>query len=613
MVDPASVPIEKLHRLLGAHCLNNGGARFCVWAPTHDQVFVLLPDHQRRVKMSRLGGGYHVADVHDVAEGELYQYELAGRSDEATARTRPDPASRFQPRGVHGPSMVVAPYDQWNDDDWKGVRREQLIVYELHVGAFTQAGTYTAAIDRLDELVDLGITAIELMPLADAAGRWNWGYDGVNLYAPNRNYGSPGELSRFVDAAHRRGLAVFLDVVYNHLGPEGNYLGDCGPYLSAEHHTPWGSAPNFDDPTHGTQLRRFFIANAIHWLDEYHFDGLRIDAIHCMRDDSEQHVAAELAQGVRDWSRASGRSALLIAESNVYDPNMLMPLEHGGMGFDAEWCDDFLHSVFAVARPGEHLCHRPYHAGTDLDQTLRFGFVYEGSLREQRGRRTPPRRVMTDCLVYSIQHHDFIGNHPLGKRLHQRTSLDFQKAAAALMLLCPAVPMLFMGEEFACEHPFKFFVDFTDDPLRKAVVDGRKREYPQHDWSAGTLPIDDEAFFDSKIGAAEDGNLEMRSWYQRLIALRKAWRDQCLISDTNLSIVNDIDAGIYSIRYRNRGVMATVAARLSEVESGPERTIRLGDWMEEDLGQLVLDSRPEVTASGDLQENHAKVFFRQRA
>ncbi len=612
MVDPASVPIEKLHRLLGAHPLEDGSTRFCVWAPTHDRVVVVLPDRHRRVEMSPLRDGYHIAEVKDVAAGELYQFEFAGRSDEVGATARPDPASRFQPRGVHGPSMVVAPYDQWNDDDWKGARRDELIVYELHVGAFTQAGTYAAAIDRLDELVDLGITAIELMPLADAAGRWNWGYDGVNLYAPNRNYGSPQDLSRFIDAAHSRGLAVFLDVVYNHLGPEGNYLGDCGPYLSVHHHTPWGAAPNFDDPTHGAQLRRFFIANAIHWLDVYHFDGLRIDAIHCMRDDSERHVVAELAQGVRDWSRESGRSALLIAESNVYDPNMLMPLEDGGMGFDAEWCDDFLHSVFAVARPGEHLCHRTYHAGKDLDQTLRFGFVYEGSLREQRGRRDPARRVLTDGLVYSIQHHDFIGNHPLGKRLHQRTSLDFQKAAAALMLLCPAVPMLFMGEEFACEHPFKFFVDFTDDPLRKSVVDGRKREYPQHDWSDGTLPIDDEAFLDSKIGDTEDGNLEMRSWYQRLIALRKDWRARSLISDPNLSVVNDIDAGVFSIRYANRSMVATVVVQLSAMESGPKR-IRLADWMDEELGELVLDSRPEATPSSDLHENHAKVFVRKRA
>jgi malto-oligosyltrehalose trehalohydrolase len=611
MVDPASVPIEKLHRLLGAHPLENGSARFCVWAPTHDRVFVLLTDQGRRVEMSPLREGYHAAEVNGVVAGELYQYEFSGRSDEAGATARPDPASRFQPRGVHGPSMVVAPYDQWNDHRWKDASREELIVYELHVGTFTQAGTYPAAIDRLDELVDLGITAIELMPLADAAGRWNWGYDGVNLFAPNHNYGSPEELSGLIDAAHSRGLAVFLDVVYNHLGPEGNYLGDCGPYLSVHHHTPWGAAPNFDDPTHGAQLRRFFIANAIHWLDAYHFDGLRIDAIHCMRDDSERHVVAELAQGVRDWSRESGRSALLIAESNVYDPNMLMPLEDGGMGFDAEWCDDFLHSVFAVARPGEHLCHRTYHAGKDLDQTLRFGFVYEGSLREQRGRRTPTRRVLADGLVYSIQHHDFIGNHPLGKRLHQRTSLDFQRAAAALMLLCPAVPMLFMGEEFACEHPFKFFVDFTDDPLRRSVVDGRKREYPQHDWSAGTLPIDDEAFLDSKIGAAEDGNLEMRSWYQRLIALRKDWRDRRLLSDANLSVVNDIDAGLFSIRYRDRGVLATVAVQLSEMDSGPKQ-IRLAEWMEEELGELVLDSRPKATAPGDLQENHAKVFVRKR-
>ena len=290
----------------------------------------------------------------------------------------------FKPAGVHGASQVIDHAFDWTDQDWQGVPQEDLIIYELHIGSFTESGTFLAAIERLDELVELGVTAIELMPLATAAGRWNWGYDGVNLFAPSPNYGSPDDLRRLINAAHHKGLAVILDVVYNHLGPEGNYLADFGPYFSKRHTTPWGAAPNFDDQG-SEQLRRFFVANAIGWLDEYHFDGLRVDAIHCMRDDNDPHIASQISKAVTQWSEKTGRKTTLIAESNVYDPNMLAPRSSGGIGFDAEWCDDFLHGVFAVVRPGEQLCHRSYQAD-DLQQTLKYGFVYEGTLREQRGR-----------------------------------------------------------------------------------------------------------------------------------------------------------------------------------------------------------------------------------
>jgi malto-oligosyltrehalose trehalohydrolase len=405
---------------------------------------------------------------------------------------------------------------------------------------------------------------------------------------------------------------VFLDVVYNHLGPEGNYLGECGPYLSPHHSTVWGSAPNFDHPQDGAQLRRFFIANAIHWLDEYHFDGLRLDAIHCMRDESEPHVAAELSSAVRRWSSASGRSAMLIAESNVYDPNMLTPVSMGGIGFDAEWCDDFLHSVFAIARPDEQLSHRHYVAGVDLDQTLRFGYVYEGTLRTERGRQRPDKRVDTSGLVYAIQHHDSIGNHPLGKRLHQVASPEFQQAASALLLLSPAIPMLFMGEEFACRHPFQFFVDFGDDALRQSVVEGRRREYPQHDWSGGTLPIDASAFLESKIGSVRDGSPSMRSWYRQLLQLRRRWRDRGLLDDVNLSVATDPNRGCYCLQYQADEASLLVAVRLNAIDSLDQEqgNMRASHGLLVEpialpvIGELVLDSRQdESTARGELLTN----------
>ncbi len=598
MVNPESIATSKLHRCLGANPISETQTRFCVWSPGGESVSVQLADQQRTVPMNRVAGGYHVVEIEGVRAGDRYFYQLEGRTP------RPDPATRYQPDGVHGPSAVASDRGfSWQDSTWRGIQRQDLVVYELHVGAFTDEGTFTAAVKRLDELVELGVNAIELMPVADSAGRWNWGYDGVCLFAPNRNFGTPDDLRRLVDAAHGKGLAVFLDVVYNHLGPEGNYLGELGPYLSTRHTTVWGAAPNFDDPEWGRQVRRFFIANAIHWFDEYHFDALRVDAIHCMLDDSPVHVAAELSEAVKAFSRESGRSAMLIAESNVYDPSMLAPLDEGGIGFDAEWCDDFLHSVFAVLRPGEQLCHRSYIPKLDLEQTLDDGCVYEGTLREQRGRRTERSRVDRTGLVYSIQHHDFIGNHPLGKRLHQLTSPDTQRAAAAMLILSPAIPMLFMGEEFSCERPFQFFVDFTDDHLRHAVVEGRKREYPQHDWSSGTLPIDPKAFYDSKIGAADDGDPEMRQWYKSLIALRKSWRSIGLLDDANLSLHNDLDPGLFVLRYENESAIGVVAVRLAAL---PDDQVACGL---QTPGQRVLDSRNGVTASDQILPNHAMVYF----
>ncbi|MFK8112135.1 MAG: malto-oligosyltrehalose trehalohydrolase [Rubripirellula sp.] len=605
MDNPESIPTTQLHQHLGAHPVSDSRTRFCVWSPDHDVVTVNLPDQDRHVTMEKIGS-YHVAEIEGVSSGDayLYVFEQDLGSD---SKGLPDPASRYQQDGVHGPSRVVSSEFPWSDADWRGIPRGDWVVYELHLGAFTAEGTFAAATDRLDELVDLGVTAIEMMPVADCAGRWNWGYDGVNLFAPNRNYGTPDDMRRLIDAAHQKGIAVFLDVVYNHLGPEGNYLGASGPYLSEHHSTVWGSAPNFDDPIHGRELRRFFIANAIHWFDEYHLDGLRVDAIHCMRDDSETHVVAEMSAAVKDWSRKSNRPAMLIAESNVYDPQMLTPLEDNGIGFDAEWCDDFLHSVFAVVRPGEQLCHRTYASGTDLDQTLKSGFIYEGTLHNERGRCPPGPRVDTRGLIYSIQHHDFIGNHPLGKRLHQLTSRETQRAAAALLLLSPAIPMLFMGEEFACEHPFRFFVDFGDEHLRQAVVDGRKREYPQHDWTAGVLPTDEQAFRSSKIGPAAAGDSGMRDWYRSLLRVRKQWKNMELLQDNCLTVQTDLTAGLFRIDYRLPDQSACVAVRLLAQATDNREPIELSDIG----GALLLDSAEGCCEPRQLLPNQAKVFGNQ--
>lgn len=615
--EPALVAPQELHRWLGAIPLDDRRTWFCVWAPERDIVEWESADHpSQRVPMRKTAAGYHVTVIDDAPAGTRYAYRLDG------GPARPDPASRFQPDGVHGPSQVVSRSFPWTDDAWQGIPREALVIYELHVGAFTEAGTFESLIERLDELIDLGITAIELMPVAAAPGRWNWGYDGVDWFAPQRTYGTPDDFRRLVDAAHARGLAVILDVVYNHLGPEGNYLGEYGAYLSDHHQTVWGDAPNFDGSEHARELRRFVVANALYWYEEFHLDGLRIDAIHCMEDDGEPHIVRELGEAVRRWSDDCGRrnGVLLIAESNIYDPEMLMPLEEGGLGFDAEWCDDFLHGLFAVIRPHEQLSNRVYRPGQDLAQTLHSGFVFEGSLRRPRQRRENRARVDTEGLIYSIQNHDFIGNHPQGKRLHQLASPDVQRSAASLLILMPAIPMLFMGEEFASEQPFQFFVDFGNEQLRKAVVKGRQAEYPQHDWSNGVSPVSERAFESSRIGGRDEGDAAMWDWYRQLIQLRSQWRNSGLLADRNICVETDIERGLYVVGYNRDDERSVVAVRLSAVGSKAEpmrcelenpmlAKMITAKWLQADSQAGV--SGPETNDPEVLLPNHAKVFYQR--
>ncbi len=601
-LEPATMDVAHLNRVLGAIPITETATRFCVWAPHHDVIRVQSADGGLTDSLSRVAGGYHVGVVNGLCIGSRYWLQLHN------GPPRPDPASRFQPDGVHGPSQVVSQQFAWTDTSWQGVKRDDLVIYELHVGAFTDGGTYGSAIDRLGELVELGITAVELMPLVETAGRWNWGYDGVDLFAPRNSYGSPRDLCRFVDAAHAKGLAVIVDVVYNHFGPEGNYLGDFGSYISHRHNTVWGAAPNLDDTKDSEQMRRFLIANAIHWLDEYHIDGLRVDAIHCILDDSEIHWVHDLSDAVRRWGELHHRQPLLIAEANVYDPEMTVPTREGGYDFDAAWCDCFLHGVFAVLRPEERLSNRVYRQ-SDLAVVLEQGFVYEGTIHRPRWRVILDYRPNTHGLVYSIQNHDFIGNHPLAKRLHQLTSVQTQRAAAVLLLLSPAIPMLFMGEEFCCEHPFLFFVDFGDEDLRRAVVAGRHAEYPQHDWSSSVSPIKEAAFNSAKIGPVSDGDEATWQWYRSLIAMRKRLRTLGLLSDRYLRTTSQTTDGVYIMRYQSDSQIATVAVRLCAEPNANDISGVMDVYKVDNIpGTLELDSRLGETERDSLLPNHAKVY-----
>ncbi|MCA9148981.1 MAG: malto-oligosyltrehalose trehalohydrolase, partial [Planctomycetales bacterium] len=392
----------------GPRFLPSGEVEFRVWAPKCASLELVLVDASTTsYRMSRYDDGMFSLTT-KVPPDARYYFRLPN------GNLRPDPASRFQPDGVHGPSQIVAPelFD-WTDQSWRGIELSALIIYELHIGTFTTAGTYRAAIERLDELVELGITAIELMPLNQSAGLRNWGYDGVNLYAPRNTFGTPHDLAALVDAAHARGIAVILDVVYNHFGPEGNYLHDFGSYVSDRHQSAWGDTPNFDGQ-HSQFVRDFILGNAAYWIEELHFDGLRLDATHCMIDDSSPHVVHELGVLFAELQSRHTRQLHLIAESNIYDPELLSPIDGGGHGFTSEWCDDFIHSVLAILRPGEHMSNRQYGPHDDLAVVLQRGYVFQGTLTEPR-RRVPlaaaSTRAPRERLVFAIQNHDFIGNH----------------------------------------------------------------------------------------------------------------------------------------------------------------------------------------------------------
>ncbi len=504
----------------------------------------------------------------------------------------PDPVSRFQPEGVHGESQVIDPNSfPWTDQNWKGVAKRDLVIYELHVGTFTPQGTFLAAIAKLEELKELGITAVEVMPVVQTPGQWNWGYDGVDLFAVRNTYGNPDDFKAFIDACHAKGLAVILDVVYNHVGPEGNYWAKFAPYYSAKHHTPWGEAFAFDGPD-AAQVRQFIIGNALFWLREYHLDGLRLDAVHCMADDSPVHVLEDIRAGVAEFRKDTLRQLHLIAEANIYDPALLPP-EGDRPAYDALWCDDIMHSIYAAIAPGVVVTHREYTGPEDLAESLRHGFLYQGMPQQRMNEKlrsqmpSEPMNAFRSNFVIALQNHDNIGNHPRGLRVHQLTSPAHQKAAAALILLYPAIPLLFMGEEHADSAPFRFFADFEDEHLRRAVDAGRANEYPHHEWVGAVSPTDERAFQESKLAGGDDPT--MRGWYRTILNLRKHWLKQSVLTPENLSTIWEPESHLFGLKYAGPDDRECfVLSRLSPVKETPPSVRILVD------GELLLDSDFEI-------------------
>lgn len=502
---------------------DGNGIRFQVWAPAAREVGVRV-ERGARVgdhPLARGSGDVWEGVVPGLAPGAEYRFVLD------RDKVVPDPVSRHQPEGPHGPSRVVDPRNfHWTDAGWRGLPLEDYVLYELHVGTFTEAGTFDAAVEQLPALKALGVTAIEIMPVAQFPGARNWGYDGVLLYAPQASYGGPDGLRHFVNAAHEHGLAVVLDVVYNHIGPEGNYLDAFGPYFTETYRTPWGRAVNYDGPG-SDEVRRYVIENALYWITEYHLDGLRLDAIHGIYDFGAEHVLAELTRAVQAQARALGRQVVLIAESDLNDPRVVRPQAQHGYGFDAHWADDFHHAVHSALTGETGGYYADFAEAGLVAHALRDPYVYAGRHSPHRRRRHggSSAGLSRAAFVVCVQNHDQVGNRAAGERLSTLVCHDRQRLAAALLLLSPYVPMLWMGEEYGETNPFQYFVDHGDPELLEAVRQGRRREFEAFGWGDEVPDPGDEATFHrSRLDRAkleDPRHAGIHALYRDLLALRK--------------------------------------------------------------------------------------------
>ncbi|HYE21730.1 MAG TPA: malto-oligosyltrehalose trehalohydrolase [Tepidisphaeraceae bacterium] len=522
---------HRVKRRCGAIPLAGDAVRFRAWAPLAKRVELLLftadgARLDRRITLPPEGDGHFSLALESIPDGQRYALSLDG------GEPRPDPASLWQPDGVSGPSAVYRPARfAWTDDAWPGVPREDLVFYELHVGTFTPEGTFDAIIPRLPHLKDLGVTAIELMPVNQFPGGRNWGYDGVLPYAAQNTYGGPAGLQRLVDAAHRAGLAVVLDVVYNHFGPEGNYLHEFGPYFTDKYKTPWGKAVNFDDRG-SDAVRAYVVDNARMWLEEFRLDGLRLDAVHAIYDAGAKHVLADIADACAEATIHTGRRHHVVAESDLNDPRVILPGDRGGHGLDAQWADDFHHAVHALLTGETRGYYADYGAIHHVARAMESPFVYAGQFSPHRGRAhgaPVPTDLAGDRFVVCVQNHDQIGNRAAGDRLS--TLLDDparRRLAPCLMLLSPYLPLLFMGEEYGERHPFPFFCSFSGPDLIEAVRQGRKREFADFVTAADAVP-DPHAcatFESAKLTWAWPDGTEAahtRALYRDLLAARREW------------------------------------------------------------------------------------------
>ena len=574
---------------LGARMIAADRVGFTVWAPLANRVAVELVDQDRMaIPMQPLPKGYFEATVEGVGPRARYRYLLDGK------KTRPDPASRFQPEGVHGSSAVVDPDSfHWADTAWRGIPLSDFIIYELHVGTVTQEGTFEAIIPRLSYLKEtVGITAIELMPVAQFPGGRNWGYDGVYPFAPQSTYGGPDGLKRLVDACHAIGIAVVLDVVYNHLGPEGNYLGEFGPYFTDRYKTPWGSAINYDGAD-SDAVRHYIVSNALYWVTEYHIDALRLDAIHGIFDFSATHILKELATSVQIEATKLKRQVFVIAESDLNDTRIIEPASIGGYGLDGQWNDDFHHALRVVLTGESRGYYEDFHGLQDLGTALRDGFVYSGQYSGHRRRQhgSSSQQVSPGQLVVFSQNHDQIGNRAIGDRLSTQLPFETLKVARALVLLSPNIPLLFMGEEYGETAPFHYFIEHGDPGLIEAVRQGRRREFAHFGWKAEEIP-DPQAlatFEWSRLSREQldDRQVGLLRWTSALLHLRKT------ISTLGAGDANQLHHAVWVLeregmlimhRWSHRGEAALLLVGFNQSSTMLTLSEPVGTW------QLRLDS-----------------------
>jgi maltooligosyltrehalose trehalohydrolase len=554
----------------GAIRLADGSVEWNVWAPRACAVELVFPVESLQVPMEPRPRGWFTCRLDTCPEARHYEFRLHDSSGKA--RTFPDPASRWQPEGVHRPSALFFPDDfEWTDHDWRGLPLDALVFYELHVGTFTEAGTFAAMEPRLAELADLGVTAIEIMPVAQFPGVRNWGYDGVHPFAVQNSYGGPRALQRLVDACHRHGLAIFLDVVYNHFGPEGNYTAEFGPYLTDKYRTPWGPAWNFDD--RGSEnVRQFVCENVAYWLRDFHFDGLRLDAVHAIYDRGPRHILTDIQRVADRIAGETGRQIQIVAESNLNDVRLLDPVERRGNALAAVWSDDFHHAVHALLTGERDGYYIDFGKPEQLVKAINHTYVYDGNYSAFRDRHhgAPDGGHLRQRFVVNVQTHDQVGNRARGDRFGSLLTFEQQLLAAATLLLSPFTPLLFMGEEYGEDRLFPFFCSFGDAGLVEAVERGRLAEFKDFTWPGAIPSPNAEATFRSAILSwswpAASARARLREWYRWLLELRRTHLisgDRHGTATWHACGANDDAGGVLELTRRSVQPAGTIVALLN--------------------------------------------------